>query len=248
MSWPVVFFDEIDSTNTEARRRAAHGVDGGVWLQAARQTAGRGRLERSWISERGNLYTTALFHEPGGFAVATRVPFVAALAVCDAIQLTHGSLQPKLKWPNDVRIGGAKVSGILIETGTKDGLLWIATGIGINVSHAPQGTGQRVTSLAEQVEEASLPEVFACLRGAFAKRLAQGRAGMAELRRDWLAQAEGIGETIRVSQPEGALEGVFEDLDPDGALILRLPDGTRQTIRAGDVILSGSNQSHVARH
>ncbi len=84
-SWPVYRFEEIDSTNTEAKRRASTGVFDAQWIVAASQTAGRGRQDRVWSSPVGNIFTTALFAEPGGITVALRIPFAAAMAVVDTV-------------------------------------------------------------------------------------------------------------------------------------------------------------------
>ncbi len=241
LDWPVHNLGVIDSTNTEARRRAHAGRIENSWLVAEAQTAGRGRLQRSWASPAGNLFATAFFHEPGGIAVAARIPFAAALAVADMVSILAPGVPVKLKWPNDARIDGAKISGILIETGGEGEGFWVAAGMGINVVSVPEGAGQKATSLHDQRGDAvvSAPDVLFVLRETFASRLSQARKGFQQLRLDWLGVAEGLGQTIRVSMAGSAVEGVFEDMGPDGSLILRLPDGQRQTIRAGDVDLIG---------
>ncbi len=239
LTWPVYNLGVIDSTNTEAKRRAKAGGFADCWLVAEAQTAGRGRLERGWVSPAGNLYSSALFREPGGFAVASRIPFAAALAVSDMVERLLPGVPARLKWPNDVRVEGAKVSGILIETGKDRNGLWVCAGIGVNVVSSPESVGQAATSLAALASGAvpSADIVLAALRETFAARLAHAREGFEIIRRDWLKVAEGLGQTVRVSPGGTVMEGVFEDMGPDGALILRLPDGSQQTIRAGDVEL-----------
>ncbi|MEH6409838.1 MAG: hypothetical protein V7741_04890, partial [Hyphomonas sp.] len=142
---------------------------------------------------------------------------------------------------NDVRIDGAKLSGILIETGGSGAETWVAAGIGINVMHAPDAAGQRAASISTLRGDLAVTTdmVLEALRKAFAQRLIQAREGFDGLRRDWLERAEGLGGTVRVTASGTPVEGVFEDMDMSGALILRLPDGARQTIRAGDVDLIG---------
>ena len=239
--WPVHHLGTIDSTNSEAKRRAASGGFADCWLVAETQTAGRGRLQRSWLSPPGNLFTTVLYREPGGMAVAARTPFAAALAVSDMALQFAPDAEVQVKWPNDVRIHRAKLSGILIETGSSGSDTWVAVGMGINVTHAPEGTGQSATSIAalrgDTIINADM--VLDALRESFSARLVQARAGFAKLRESWLERAEGLGDTIRVTASGEPVEGIFEDMDETGALILRLPDGTRQTIRAGDVDLIG---------
>jgi BirA family transcriptional regulator, biotin operon repressor / biotin---[acetyl-CoA-carboxylase] ligase len=241
LAWPVHHLGAIDSTNSEAKRRVAAGAFSDGWLVAETQSAGRGRLQRTWISPPGNLFATALFREPGAMPVAARLPFAAALAVSDVALMFASQADVRLKWPNDVRVSGAKLSGILIETGGSGAQTWVATGIGINVLHAPDGAGQSATSIAalrgDTVVTADM--VLESLRNAFANRLSTARGGFAKLRDQWLQRAEGLGTQIRVTAAGVPIEGTFEDLDEHGALVLRLPDGSRQIIRAGDVSLVG---------
>lgn len=243
LTWPVHHLGVIDSTNTEARRRAKTGHFEDCWLVAEAQTAGRGRLQRPWISPTGNLFSTALFHEPAGIVVAARIPFAAALAVSDlAAHLAPGA-PVRLKWPNDARVNGAKISGILVETGGQDDAFWVAAGIGINVAAAPDGAGQSATSLhALRGDTVLTPaDVLTALREAFGRRLEQARQGFEGLREDWLKVAEGLGQTVSVSRNGDPLVGVLEDMAEDGSLVLRLPDGRQELVRAGDVSLIGSS-------
>ena len=180
-----------------------------------------------------------LFPEPGGLPTARRVPFAAALAVRDACATVLPSMDAKLKWPNDVRVRGQKLCGILTESGETNGVLWIALGIGMNVQHAPQSVGQDTTSLCQEGAPPALaPEhVLDDLRMALGQRIDQARSDFEGLLRDWLAHAEGRGQLVSAGPVNDRVEGIFEDLAPDGGLILRLRDGTQRTIRAGDVDL-----------
>lgn len=239
LSWPVFWLDEIDSTNEEAKRRASKTGFAAQWIAAHSQTSGRGRLGRQWASPPGNLYTTALFRWTGELRDMTRVPFAAALAVSDTVAGLAPEAVPKLKWPNDVRCEGAKVSGILVEAGDTNGSRWLAAGIGINVGFAPEGVGQAVTSLADLRGDGMVTPDMAldALRRAFARRLAEAQRDFSMTRKDWLAQAEGLGETVRVNVNGEVQEGIFQDMAADGALLLQLRDGTVTPIRAGDVEL-----------
>ncbi len=236
---PVYWYDEIDSTSEEAKRRARRGETSSVWIAARQQTAGRGRLGRNWVSPAGNLFTTVLFPESGGLLMAGRIPFAAALAVRDAGLRAAPGLSAKLKWPNDVRVDGAKLSGILTESGETNGVVWIALGMGINVQYTPEATGQASTCLVEQGAPIGLEpdHVLADLKETLATRIEQARNDFEGLLEDWLKQAEGVGQMIEAGPVEHRVKGVFEGLAPDGGLIMRLPDGARQTIRAGDVEL-----------
>ena len=239
LSWPIFWLDEIDSTNEEAKRRASKAGFSPQWITAHRQTSGRGRLGREWVSPQGNLYTTALFRWHGEQRDMTRIPFAAALAVADSVDALTPNASPKLKWPNDVRCDGAKVSGILVEAGELDGVRWIATGIGINIVSSPVGIGQDVTSVAELREDKLIDAsvTLETLRQAFAARLKEAQTDFSQTREAWLSRAEGLGERVRVNVNGEPHEGVFKDMGPDGALILQLHDGSLTPIRAGDVEL-----------
>lgn len=249
-AWPVRWYDELDSTNEEARRLAAKGEQGPVWLAARRQTAGRGRLGRAWKSPAGNLFCTALFAEPGGLEIATKIPFAAALAVSDTILSFAPEARPGLKWPNDVLVDGAKLSGILVESlGEGPGGLVVAAGIGINVASSPAGVGQPTTCLADlAVGPAPAVElVMTELAERFAARCTQLRAGFATIRSDWLARAAALGQKVRAAPGGEVVEGIFEGMGEDGSAILRLPDGRTRPIRAGDVYLIGRAEGDAAR-
>ena len=144
MTTPIVQFDEIDSTNAEARRRAEGGEAGPLWLSAGRQTAGRGRRGRSWESPLGNVSATYLFTTAKPPAEAAQVSFVAALAVWELARQAGPLHQITLKWPNDLLINGRKTAGILVESGQTPSGLWVAVGMGINLAVAPEPAPEAV--------------------------------------------------------------------------------------------------------
>ncbi|MGE3831218.1 MAG: biotin--[acetyl-CoA-carboxylase] ligase [Parvibaculaceae bacterium] len=237
-------FTEIDSTNAEAHRLAARGEAGPLWLVADRQTAGRGRLGRHWISEPGNLYATILFTITAPSPVVGQVSFPAALAVHE----TAASVLPKgadglaIKWPNDVLLGGAKFAGILAETLNQnaDGTITLAIGFGINIAHAPQGTPYPVTTLAQRGANVAPMDLHVVLAKALTKWLAawdEGR-GFDAVRREWLSRASGLGRTFAATSGRTALSGAFVGLGDDGAMILELADGSRRAVHSGEVRLA----------
>jgi len=248
---PVQWHDEIDSTNEEARRLSRAGMYGPLWIAGRLQSAGRGRLGREWVSPTGNLYCTALFHEPGGVVAATRFPFAAGLAILDACRAVLPGVQPLLKWPNDVRVDGAKLCGILVEAGAANNgkSVWVAAGMGLNVTEAPDRAGQTATSLhALGASPVVSPDLMLdTLRPAFAKRIAEAREDFPSMLRTWEAHAEGLGGQIVVGKGENAIRGRFVGLEADGGLRLELPDGATSIIRAGDVELIKEIGSDAAR-
>lgn len=244
MVWPggvgLHHFADIDSTNEEARRMAAAGARGPAWIYADTQSAGRGRRGRAWMSEPGNLFCTHLFAPHCPMPKAAEMSFVTALAVFDAVDATgiHGLA---LKWPNDLLVDGAKVSGILIESapgpaGHRDEDPLLAIGIGINIARAPEETPYPATSLAAHGMSVTPLALLTELANAFTARVAQWErgAGFGAIREDWLARARGLGGPITVRLHDRVIDGDFVSLDEEGALEIRA-DGKIEKISAGDV-------------
>ena len=233
----VTAYDEIGSTNAEALRCAHEGERGPLWIVAARQTAGRGRHGRAWVSEPGNLYATLLVSDPGPASRAPELAFVAAVATYDAVAELAPSVQPrlKLKWPNDLLCEGAKLGGILIEG---EGSA-VAVGIGVNCRHHPAGAIYPATDLSECGTTVPPADLLAALSKAMMQRLEQwqGGAGFSAIRQAWLARAQESGSAIRVRIGERELSGRYEGIDESGRLLLRSTAGALEAISAGDVLM-----------
>lgn len=241
---PILAFDEIDSTNAEARRRAEAGEAGPLWITALRQSAGRGRRGRAWDTGVGdNLAATLLTTSDLPPAEAAQVSFVAALAASD---LARAYLPPglvRLKWPNDLMVAGRKAAGILVESGrAPDGRLWLAVGMGVNLARAPADVERPATSFAANGADPPpaprqalerLAQAFTAWLGVWDE---QGFAAIAEA---WTARAQGLGRPCVARLGAETVEGVAEGLDVDGALRLRLADGAIRRITAGDVFFEG---------
>ncbi len=242
--------DTLGSTSSEALRLARAGERGPLWIVARAQTAGRGRRGRTWVSEPGNLYASLLLTDPAPPEHAAGLSFVAALAVHDALAdiLPGAGDRLTLKWPNDVLLDGRKLSGILVEG---EGPA-VAVGIGINCAHHPEGTATPATDLATAGAAAPPEAVFAPLSAAMLRRLAQWRRGegFTAVRADWLARAGGLGTMVRIALPDGERAGRFETLDERGRLLLRLKDGTMETVTAGDLLagFAAGHEAPVAGH
>ncbi len=236
-------YETLGSTNAEALALARAGERGPLWITAARQSAGRGRRGKEWVSPPGNLYATLLITEPSPPRAAPQLSFVAALALHDAVgaAASHLTFLLSLKWPNDLLLGGKKLAGILIE-GERVPVLAVAIGAGVNCASHPPDTAHPATDLAAAGAQVSPQQVFAALTVAMNARLEQWRAGesFASIRADWLARATGLGEPIRVRLPDKDLSGRFRGLDDDGRLLLEGADGVA-TISAGDVFPLGAH-------
>lgn len=252
--YTLVELECVDSTNAEARRLAEQGATDCTVVWAKRQTAGRGRRGRAWVSAPGNLYFSILLRMPYPMDVMTQLGFVAANAVADAVQVAapRGTFV-NVKWPNDVLVEGKKISGILME-GEPDPesgqFKWLILGIGVNVASHPvvEDGAYPATSLAAQgVSGEGL--ALAPLLDTLAKRFLAGLAtwrnlGFGPIRRHWLARAKGVGGPVTVRLPNETLQGVFGALDENGALVLHLDGRPNRVITAGDVFIPTGAQSN----
>ncbi|RWX78829.1 biotin--[acetyl-CoA-carboxylase] ligase [Neorhizobium lilium] len=236
---------EVGSTNSECLARARAGDSGLLWVTADRQTAGRGRRGRSWMSEPGNLYASLLMLDPAPPHLVGSLPLAVAVAVHGAIRsvLPAGAPALEVKWPNDILIGRAKTCGILIEgeimPNSRHALV---VGIGINIQHMPDNAPYGVTRLADHRAGVSAQEVFAHLYREMAEVLELWNEGQGtrEVTRRWRSIACGIGENITVNLPERSLVGRFAGINDDGFLQLETKDGIMLPIAAGDVFFHGS--------
>lgn len=235
-------YDSLDSTNVEAAKLANAGESLPFWVRADEQTAGRGRRGRDWVSPRGNFYGSACYAFDGTPQEAALLSFVAAIAVMDALSAYTLKTAPRLKWPNDVLIGGGKIAGLLLEA--QPGR--VIVGIGVNlVSHPPAGNvtpTHLLDHLSPEALERDEPEftgadgflaiLAATFDGAFRKHQVYG---FSATRADWLARAAGIPGPVTVRLPQETFSGEATDLLDNGALRVRLANGTFRDVHAGDV-------------
>jgi BirA family transcriptional regulator, biotin operon repressor / biotin---[acetyl-CoA-carboxylase] ligase len=232
---PTRHYASIDSTNLEARRHFEAGERAPLFLLADEQAAGKGRLDRNWASLRGNCYSTLILPLDAEIAVVPQIGFVAALAVADVVN-NHTIAKPRLKWPNDVLVGGAKIAGILCEVLSQQPLT-IAIGCGINVAHAPTGLTYPATCLIAEGATTSRDDVFQSYRTALACWLDLWNNGQnfPAIRNAWTALAIGIGETITMTTGTLHLTGTFEAITEQGAVMLKPPHGPPHILHAGDM-------------
>lgn len=249
---------ETGSSNADLLAVARTGAAEGEWLVAERQTAGRGREGRVWSSPAGNLYASTLIRLREGDPPAPGLALVAGVALEETAALflvqvassaragatmwgdgEAGRRVPgaelRLKWPNDLLLGGAKLAGILLER-QEDA---VVAGFGVNLAHHPELLDRPVTHIGAHAPAPPALTFVEALAETFARWLARWRAeGLAPVRARWLERAHPIGTLLAAAMPEGGrTEGLFDGLTEDGALRLRLADGTRRVIHAGDVFL-----------
>ena len=189
------------------------------------QTGGRGRLGRTWRSPPGNLYASTIVRLRPTDPPPPTLGFVAAVALAEV----GGAHEPRvqLKWPNDLLLDGAKLAGILLERAGDA----VVIGFGVNLAHSPDDLDRPTASLPGAPDPALFLEDLAARSRASARRR---RDGFAPVRARWLDLAHPKGAALTTS----AGTGLFETLDGNGALILRLADGSTRAIHAGDVFLA----------
>ena len=230
---------ETGSTNADLVERLTAGevLPEGFWLIADRQTAGRGRQGRTWFDGAGNFMGSTLVRiNPRDPSPAT-LALLSGVVVYEAVlPLLSDPMALRLKWPNDLMLGTAKLAGILLERSGDA----IVVGIGVNLAAAPD-LPDRATVALSTFGPAPDRDLFASrLSNGFDQELARWRTyGMEPLVRRWQAAAHPAGTALTVYSPgEGPLTGAFSGLTAEGALTLCLADGATRVIHAGDVMLA----------
>jgi BirA family transcriptional regulator, biotin operon repressor / biotin---[acetyl-CoA-carboxylase] ligase len=245
----LISYDSIDSTNAEALRLApSQDTQTPLWIVAGRQTAGRGRQGRVWSSPPGNFYGSLLLTNPCELRHAAKLGFVAGVALVEALAKIAPALKGvSLKWPNDALLNGAKIAGIALEASNlpaEHNKFVVVIGVGINLAFHPDDTPYPASNLAAHGAPISAQDCLIALSNSFVQKLNvfdQGR-NFDTIRKEWLKQAHGLGELIKVrtqaGQTTGQIEGQFGGIDETGSLILN-QNGKAQLISVGDVYFAG---------
>jgi BirA family biotin operon repressor/biotin-[acetyl-CoA-carboxylase] ligase len=238
----IHYFDEVNSTNEKANELAAN-VEEGTVIIAKKQKKGIGRFDREWISPKGGVYVSVILKPKISPIDAPKITLITGIAVAKVIRKL--GLDAKLKWPNDVLIHGKKVGGILTSISTKnDKIDYIIVGIGINanvdISDFPKELQESATSLKEELKkEVSMEkvmedilyeveinyEIFKFKKGNFAYLL-----------NEWKRLSNTIGKKVKIKMRTEVIEGDAVGVNRDGALIMKLEDGSLKNIIAGECI------------
>jgi BirA family biotin operon repressor/biotin-[acetyl-CoA-carboxylase] ligase len=234
------WFAEVGSTNDVAKRLADEGAAHGEVVVAESQTAGRGRRGRVWASPAGrNVYLSVVLRPDLPPSRAAELTLLASVALCQAVR--QAGVPAGIKWPNDLLAGGRKLAGILTELATDpDRVQWLVLGIGVNVNiredELPGELRAIATSLAIERGESVPRTLFAAaVLSALEEWLDRhAEEGFPPVREAWKAMSDTLGREVRVRSSDRNLEGVAEDVDDGGALLIRTAAGLERVL-AGDV-------------
>jgi BirA family biotin operon repressor/biotin-[acetyl-CoA-carboxylase] ligase len=238
----VMHYVRVASTNDLAKQMADAGEPEGTLVIADEQTAGRGRLGRSWIAPPRSSILMSLILRPHLEArQAARVTMAVSLGACDGIRAATG-LESQIKWPNDILLRGKKCGGILAESSTTgERVEYVIVGLGLNVNFTaisvdeiPADATTLADELGKPVPRVPLTQTILRAIERYYLKLCAGE----NLRAAWIVRSTTLNQRVRAKTSWGIEEGLAEDMDDDGALLLRRADGSLVRLIAGDVTLS----------
>lgn len=242
----ILSYNKVGSTNTIAYELAEKGLKEGAVIIAEEQSGGKGRHGRSWQSPpKAGIYMSCILRPHIAPNEIPEITLVAAVALAKAIREFTG-LDAMIKWPNDILIDGRKVCGILTEMkAEQDRIDFIILGIGINVnSHSADlpktGTSLRSASLRHfgRNEELSRIDLARKILEAIEEYyFLLKKKGSGPIIEEWKTLSEMLGSRVKVCLPNRTFEGLAHNIDPDGALVVRLDSGILNKVSSGDVVM-----------
>ena len=239
----IIQLESVDSTNAYAKLLLETEHKSPFWITAEHQTNGRGRYQRKWISDKGNLFCSGVYSLGNDLKHASNLSFVLALAVAETLLKFVSPELIKIKWPNDVLLRGKKVSGILLESFNYRNINYIIIGIGINLLHHPEGNLYPATNLLDHTSVKNfelsplgileiLIDKFETINETYLKE------GFAAIREQWLQISYNIPGDVEVKLLNEHFSGKATGIDLNGSLLVSLSDGTIRTVSAGEVFFS----------
>jgi len=234
----LLAFEDIDSTNEEAKRLVQSGAFDKLVIWSKSQSDGKGRYGRKWESGEGNLFLSILMPITCSLEKSTQLSFAMSLAVADVIEslsIKHKiDLDIKLKWPNDVLINGKKISGILMESLPEIADDWVILGLGLNVETSPNL--EDTTSLHELGIKCSVGEILGMVMNQFDYYHDMWIIyDFPNIRKIWLKKAFKLGEVVTVSDMKKRISGTFDSLEEDGAIKVKLASGEDFVLTTGEI-------------
>jgi len=237
----IVYREALDSTQNLAMSIAGKPDSHGTVVIAEQQKSGRGRIKRKWLSPKGGIWLSVVLHPSIPPARITLLPFVAALAVCEAIREST-KLDARLKWPNDVMVSGKKVAGILLDISAEaEQVNYAVIGIGLNANVDSSAIVSRlendkITSVKDELEHETSRLVLTRL---LLQKLEQyylklERDGAPGILQKWKQRSDMLGRKVSVTQGDRTIHGIAADLNDDGSLLIKAED-KEITITSGDI-------------
>lgn len=238
----MVFYEELDSTNTVAQALAKEGAKEGTMVIAESQTEGRGRMGRQWYSPRGlNLYFSIILRPSCEIRTVSWLGMAAAVAVARSIE-NHTGLTAQVKWPNDIQVNQKKIAGLLIEQAIRGRELeFIVLGLGINLNMTQgdfppelkdKASSLRVEGGGNVNRRVFLKELLSNLEACYRQLL---QSFLKDIREEYLGRFELLGQAIHINTEKGKVFGTATGLTEDGALLLKQPGGQELVIHSGDI-------------
>lgn len=237
----IHYFEKVSSTNTVAKQQAQKGAKEGTTIIAETQTKGKGRLNRPWASPEGGVWLSIIMRPEMKAEEALKITLVTAVAVANALRKMFG-LKVEIKWPNDVLVNGKKVCGILAEASSKGKTVdSVVVGIGINAGFSldvlPKELQATATTLREVLKSDVDVEKLVCvLLKEFEDRYKMLKTkNFKTLLNEWRGMAGFLGKKVEIYGFGKKFEGTAVNIDEDGALIVKLADGSTRKVLSGDV-------------
>ena len=236
----VHYHAETDSTMSLARDLARGGCPAHSVIVTDRQTKGRGRLDRQWLSPPGGLYFTMVLRPEVPPMAALKLNFAASLEMVRCLNRRY-DVPARVKWPNDILVGHRKICGMLAEMEAEtDRVTFINIGMGINVNNPPDSRAPQAVSLGELVgRPVRRSHLLSEFLDAFETRCS---GDLTSVINEWKHLSATIGSRVRVQTAKGTTSGQAEDIDDDGALMVRDDDGTLNRVLYGDCFHINGNQ------
>jgi len=234
----IHYFSELSSTMDTAKELARKNCPDFTVVIAGRQTSGRGRLNRQWVSDDGGLYFTMVLRPNIPVALSSRMNFLASLTMAQVLREMY-QIEAAVKWPNDILVNERKLSGMLSELEAEaDRVFFINIGMGINVNNDPTGVEPRATSLKKLMgREISKIKLLARFLDEFEDRLKN--VDFEDVISEWKKYAVTLQRQVRIVTQREVSEGLAVDVDENGALIVKLADGSLKKILYGDCFHQG---------
>lgn len=240
MNFTILRFDTLESTNTEALNQAKRGADEGLCIVAARQTAGRGRHGRVWISDKDSgLYFSLILRPNLPIRFLPLITLMTAVAVFETLE--NFGLNPDIKWVNDIHVRGKKICGILSETSETTKGLAVIVGIGINLksSNFPPEIAEIATSIETEIGKSFDKEILLEKLTYFLQiyyEILKSENGAEKIRSEWIKRSSyAFGKTVKVTLENETIFGTTRGIEENGALRIEMETGEIRVINAGDV-------------